>query len=142
MIRRFLTRVLMVILIGISGYNGWQIQRMQGEMTGLQGQLAAIPRHPAGQRAESKAPDAAAQSWLDRAELHAERARAAVARADFGTAQTEVAAGIADVHRAALEPEARTQATLTEARQTLQSLQAQADVLWRRAHGSGTPSVP
>ena len=142
MIRRFLTRVLMIILIGVCGYNGWQTQRMQGEMTRLQAQVAAMPHHPVGQGAANKTPDTAAQSWLGRAELHADRARAALARADFGTAQTEVADGIADVHRAAQEPEAKTQASLSQARQTLQSLQAQADVLWRRAHGPGTPSVP
>jgi len=136
MIRRFLTRVLMVILIGVCGYNGWQIHQMQAEMTRLQAQLAAS-HHRAGPPVASLAPENA-QSWLDRAERHAERARQAVARADFGTAQTEIAAGMEDVHRAAQEPEAKTQATLTQARRTLQSLQAQADDLWRRAHGKGT----
>jgi hypothetical protein len=137
MIRRFLTRVLMVILIGVCGYNGWQIHQMQAEMTRLQTQLATSRHRQSGPPAASLAPENA-QSWLDRAERHAERARLAVARADFGTAQTEIAAGMDDVQRAAQDPEAKTQATLTQARRTLQSLQAQADDLWRRAHGKGT----
>lgn len=128
MIRRFLTRILMVVLIGACGYNGWQVHQMRGEIARLRAQIASDHRPP-GRAARYVAPDPP----LDRANRHADRARLALGRGDFGTAQRELAQATADLRRAARAPEARTEGALTEARRTLTRLQSQADALARRA---------
>lgn len=132
MIRRFLTRVLMVILIAVCGYNGWQIHQMQGEIVLLQAETNAV--HRAGTKPPASADDPATRSWLDQADVHAGHAQAAIERGDFNAAQHELTAGVNDVHHAVQEPEKKTQATLDQARRTLASLQAQAGSLWRKLH--------
>lgn len=140
MIRRFLTRVLMVILIGACGYNGWQVHQLQGEVANLRAQVKS-PK-----RATVTAPTVTEpSSWLDRANLHADNARAALSRGDFGTAQRELTRGSDDLRRAARAPEARASETLAQARQTLAALQEQVNRWQRRAfapepvHGKSTP---
>ena len=80
MIRRFLTRVLMVILILCCGYNWWQVRQMQQEIAALRAQVG--PNRAAAQDDT--------ESWLGRASLHAGRAREALARADLPTARREL----------------------------------------------------
>lgn len=46
MIRRFLTRILMVILIAFCGYNWLQVQRLQAQVNDLNVRLAAGSRSP------------------------------------------------------------------------------------------------
>lgn len=46
MIRRFLTRILMVILIAFCGYNWLQVQRLQTQVSGLNARLATGSRSP------------------------------------------------------------------------------------------------
>ena len=128
MIRRFFTRILMMILIGACGYNGWQVHRMQGEVDRLRLQVKSP-----GRTADAVPTDAAPASWLDKANQHADRARAALARGDFGTAQGELSRGSEDLRRAARGPEVRASAALVQARQTLAALQSQADAWGRRA---------
>lgn len=130
MIRRFLTRILMVVLIGACGYNGWQIHEMQAEIARLRLQTK-IERHNLVSEPTVTTPS----SWLDRANQHADRARLALGRGDFGTAQIELSRGSDDVRRAAREPEARASAAFVQARQTLAALQSQAD-MWRRRVGA------
>ncbi len=46
MIRRFLTRILMVLLIAFCGYNWFQVQSLQGQVRDLQTRLAVRERRP------------------------------------------------------------------------------------------------
>lgn len=140
MIRRFLTRILIVALIAVCGYNGWQVHQLQGQVERLQAQVQASRGKNALRTSEDASP--IDKSWLDQADLHAARARAAVLRADFPTAQRELQRGVDDVHHAVQEPEEKTQATLGQARHTLASLQSQADSLWRKVHTARSGSIP
>lgn len=45
MVRRFLTRVLMVILIGCCGYNWLQIRQLQSQVSGLNTRLSLKNAH-------------------------------------------------------------------------------------------------
>lgn len=123
MIRRFLTRILMVVLIGACGYNGWQVHQMQGEIARLRAQV----------NSQTVTAQARPASWLDGANQYADRIRTALARGDFGAAQRELALATEDLRQAARKPEAQTQNALAQARRTLTSLQSQADALGRRA---------
>jgi hypothetical protein len=135
MIRRFFTRFLMVMLIAACGYNGWQVHQLQQEVVQLQAQQT----HEAGHKVPVTRAGTST-SWIDQANLHLERAKDAVARADFGTAQHELVLSEDDAQRAAREPVQKTQATLAQTRRSLAALQSQADSLWRKVHP--TPSVP
>jgi hypothetical protein len=135
MIRRFFTRVLLVILIAACGYNGWQTHLLQQQVA----QLQARQTHEAGHKASATRADT---SWIDQANLHLERAKDAVARADFGTAQHELVLGEDDAQRAAREPVQQTQATLAQTRRSLAALQSQADSLWRKVHPAPTATAP
>jgi len=45
-IRRFLTRILMVVLIAVCGYNWWQVRRLEAEVGELKTRLAVRNRPP------------------------------------------------------------------------------------------------
>jgi predicted negative regulator of RcsB-dependent stress response len=140
MIRRFLTRVLILILIAVCGYNVWQVRQLQEQMTRVETQLQIATEADA--KASAARPAQVSHSWLDQADRHAERARQAIGRGDFTTAQRELEKGVDDVHRAIRTPEAQTEAKLGAARQTLASLQSQADSLWRKVRALHPASIP
>ncbi len=137
MIRRFLTRTLIVILIAVCGYNGWQIRQLQQQVVRLQTQVQAS----GGSRTAAEE-GSADRSWLDQADRHTTLAREAALRADFPTAQRELQRGVDDLHHAVQEPAEKTQATLGQARHALGALQNQADDLWRKVHTARPVSHP
>ena len=132
MIRRFLTRVLMVVLIAVCGCNVWQVHQLQGQVAQLQSQVRARTAKGTDQAVEASSPPD--HSWLDQADRHAASAKAALLRGDLTDAQRELQRGVNDIHHAVAGPAEKTQATFGQARRTLASLQKEADTLWRKVH--------
>ena len=68
MIRRFLTRILMVVLLAACGYNWWQVRRLQAEVGELRTRLAVPARRPpsdAGWPATEQELRRRANGWKD-----------------------------------------------------------------------------
>lgn len=127
MIRRFLTRILITGLIVACGYNLWQVHQLRGELARLRTQVrGGRPALAVEER----------WSWIDLANMHADRAREALTRGDLGIARAELSRGADDLQRATWEPTAKTKTMIQEARRTLETLQAQADGLRRRARAT------
>ena len=120
MIRRFLTRILMVILIAFCGYNWLQVQTLQRQVRDLQTRLTIRENRPQ-----------ATADWAQQAEKHAGLAQTALSRADWRTAQRELQQGIGDLKNAPQpSPEVRRDLTTLEA--VTKQVQQQVGALWRK----------
>lgn len=93
MIRRFLTRILLVVLLGSCGYNWLQVRALQAQVEDLRARLGT-PAPP-----QETAPASAAR--------HVDRSRLALARSDWKAAMRELEQGAADLKRGAQPPKAR-----------------------------------
>ena len=92
MIRRFLTRILLLALLAFCGYNWLQVRSLQGQVDDLRVRVAAPAPPPA---------------WPAGAARHAGQARQALARSDWKTALRELERGLADFNPGAQPPKAR-----------------------------------
>ena len=111
MIRRFLTQILMVILIAACVYNGWQVQQLKAQVAMLQGQPETKPiAHP--EKSERAANDAAL-------------AKAALLKGDFQGANKHLEHGFVAIKESTLETQARTEHAVSELQHVLASLQGQ-----------------
>ncbi len=131
MIRRFLTRVLMVILIAVCGYNIWQVQQLKAQVTHLQALAEirgthAVKSHPAS---EPTASEGTPQGWLDAANSHLARAHTALSQGNFGLAHAELDRSVDAMHQAAAVPQAQTKQALDRWHRQFTALQKQADAL-------------
>lgn len=128
------TRLVIILLIGVCGYNWWQIRQLRYEVgklqtTGISARHKACERHAASVALS-------AQSWLAQANQHMDSARVAMERSDFGTARSELERGGADLHNTVQQPETQTRAALDQARRSLADLQAKANGMVRNLHPS------
>ena len=103
MIRRFFTRVLMVVLIAACGYNWLQVHRLQSEVSDLKTRLAVRDRSPAPQG-----------DWPV-----------------TGLELRQGANGLKDVLDGAQSPQTRR--SLRDLQAQTEQLRRQADTLWRAA---------
>ena len=147
MIRRFLTFILVVALGLGCGYYWWQAYQLRSQVDRLRAEVNHLKkleaRRSAGGRhwrqTTSKAVNgdtedsAAAEGWLALANQHADRARAAFDRHDYGIAQTEFAQAVDDVRRGTQEPVQATESSLAAARQKIGQLEANMGDLLHRA---------
>jgi hypothetical protein len=128
MIRRFLTRILMVLMIGGFCYNSWQLRQTQAQVARLQAELHASRRH------SSDVAGTIPNDWLDRAQRHAAKARAAAQRGDMETAQRELSLSADAAQKAITEPALRTQGQVKRLQAQLKSAQDEASALLQKAH--------
>lgn len=134
MIRLFLTSVMMLAFAAGCLYFWWQSVQLRGQVATLQAQVVQLKKREArhggrhhgavltGAGAESE-DDAAAEGWLALANRHADNAKAAFDRHDFGTAQAEFTKAIDDVRRGTEEPVQAAQSTVVQVRQKIAQLQ-------------------
>lgn len=133
MIRSFFASLLIIALAAGCGYNWWQAYQLRGQVAQLQVEVTRLKKQESrrvashhGQAKEAPGEtedDAAAEGWLALANEHADKAKAAFDRHDFGIAQTEVEAAVADVRRGAAEPVQATESTISEVHQKLAQLE-------------------
>jgi len=128
------SRLVVVILICVCGYNWWQIRQLQTEIASLKMAHSSQPR--AALQAHSAHDNVPARSWLDQANQHMGDARSAMERSDFGIARRDLQLGADAMQNAVREPEDETRAKLNQARQTLAALQSEADSMVRKLHPS------
>lgn len=132
MIRRFFTRILIVLLITACGYNAWQVHRLQGQVQALS--LAVRAGHLVMEHHTAVTDAAPPVSWLTRANDHAARAGTALSRAHVAEAQRDLALSAEDVRRATREMGlADAPAKLAQLRERLRSLHAQAQSVQTKA---------
>ncbi len=120
MVRRFFTRILLVILIGFCGYNWVQTRLLQSQVDDLEARQIVQAKQVREQA-----------DWIARANAQAQTARAALGRSDWSGAERGLTQGVQDLQsgvRAAVQsPQTR------RGLHTLLDLQRQADALWHRA---------
>ncbi len=120
MVRRFFTRILVVILIGFCGYNWVQTRMLQAQVDDLEARQIVQAKQVREQA-----------DWIARANAQAQTARDALSRSDWAGAERGLTQGVQDLQsgvRAAVQsPQTR------RSLHTLQDLQRQADTLWHRA---------
>ncbi len=127
MIRRALTRLLLVVLIVFCGYNWLQVRVLQAQVVDMQkalalqeGRVTALPTQPP------------LPALLTQASRHAGLARIALAQSDWKTARRELQQGIGEMNKAAQSPDARHD--LTALQTQTQQLQEEARALWRKVN--------
>jgi len=137
MIRRFLGFLLTVALAIGCGYFGWQAFQLRTQVAQLQVENAHLKKIEAsrastgrkhkGQQTASSTDEsednAAAEGWIALANQHADKAKAAFDRHDFGVAQTEFTQAVDDVRRGTAEPVHATESTLAQVRQKIAQLE-------------------
>ena len=137
MIRRFFGFLLTVAFAIGCGYFGWQAYQLRSQVGQLQGEVAHLKKleasrasighkHKGEQTASTTTEsedNAAAEGWISLANQHADKAKAAFDRHDFGVAQTEFTQAVDDVRRGTAEPVQATESTLAQVRQKIAQLE-------------------
>ena len=151
MIRRFLGFLLTVALAIGCGYFAWQSFQLHTQVAELQVQVAHLKKvaaehtstghkgkgHPASTTSTSDTEDsAAAEGWIALANEHADKAKAAFDRHDYGIAQTEFSQAVEDVRRGTAEPVKATESTVAEVRQKISQLEGGMGDIVNRVKGT------
>ncbi len=130
MIRRFFTRILIVVLIGFSGYNWVQTRMLQAQVADLEARQTAQARQVQQQA-----------DWIARASTQADQARGALARSDWQGAERGLSRGVQDlqngVQAAVQSPQTRRGLhSLQDLQKQMAALRRQADALWHQANST------
>lgn len=127
MVRRFFTRILLVILIGFCGCNWVQTRILQAQVDDLEARQIVQAKQVREQA-----------DWIARANAQAQTAREALSRSDWRGAERGLSQGVQDlqsgVQAAVQSPQTRRSLhTLQKLQSQMESLRRQADSLWHRA---------
>jgi len=114
MIRRFFTRILMVVLLGFCGYNWLEMRALQAEVADLRQRQSVTDRRVAESQKHGQLQPADPADWRASAQ--------------------QLEQGIAGLESAAQSPETRRK--LGRLQEQTRQLGAEADQLWRKANAA------
>lgn len=114
MIRRAVSSIIIVALLGAWGWSSWQVHQLRAQVGQLQREVR-LSRVPPERRSGVPGREGKDPSWLSRVDAHIAKAGDALSRADLGRAERELAAGADDLRRAARAPAEQTQTALVRA---------------------------
>lgn len=134
--RRLFSQILIVGLLGLVGFNAWQISQLKREVANLNRKIVVLQ---ARNRAKSSPPKGT-MLLLDKARKHADRVKIFLLKGDFKHAETEYERGLLDMQKASVNIGAPSMAVLEKAQQTLQDTQKSIEHMMQKPeHKGGRP---
>lgn len=146
MIRRFLLSVIVIVLLVYSIYTYVQLTTVQNENKHLKSEVISLKKeihrlnssrnsrknklYTKETTATVKAPQSPAE-WLSFANEHADKAKSAFDKHDYGTAQEEFNKSINALHMASKEPVSSTQNSINDVRKKLTQLETRMSVIFQ-----------
>ena len=131
----FIRLLITLTLLGVVGYNSWQIGQLRQEVNSLKASRSIAPtartgvRHPAKTVAPMANTDGSPVQNLSAAQKHVEAARAALERKEYVEASREMTLAAEAAQKAGTDLHSEGTDRLTALKQAIGRLQTQADQL-------------
>lgn len=141
MIRRVLSNIIIVLLLGAWGWSAWQAHELRIEVRALQAENRRTHTRQRQDARKQSGTDAGA-SWVDHANTHLARAEDALKQADTAKAQHELMAGAQDMQRAVRAPIDQTQTNIARAHAQIIQLNAHLALLQAQMRQISAATAP